>query len=738
MKPIRPEAIFLSVAMLLFGCGMPGEGDERPPVVEEPPPQVNPPLPDRTTRVGFNRLDQPWEGFRNCGDEAVPAFIRPVSDPDQPPLVDGDLSEWAPVPALLESPAGEVRAGFDIGDVRIQASPADLFFAVRGAVTDAAPPVLYMEAGTGYLDGTDQYQEKSQRYFRVTPTGVAGYFDGGWQDLGEQPATARFGEEGFEFRLSRRFLMGEVVSRQLWWVRFFGGEDELERFDVTSMVYLNTLHEGVEKAFEISACAPERHSGLGIVWQQITDTEVSAAAAARIGAVVRYAGSALAGLLGDHSFPVSSVGILVLRRSGAAVPGFMRDTGSALFNRAVTVSEEDLFGPGGDSPADGIALREEVPTGFPRTMTPEQDIFREATGHLLNIYLTSVNPAAPDSLRETVQTALLSKVVRSHAGTWYWLVRVRQELAEARELLQSGPDARAAEVALGFFLDHYWSAEDLLATWGKVSDIPPEDMPAALIRELGALNEGELAGIAADLTTVWVQGQGGDDAALGTTAAIRPVDLLDEDRDGLPAWLEKQQSLDPGRLDTDGDGWSDLAEFVQGSDGLDGARHPAGIVADGYFGDWQDLLPGRVLSDREPAPEGCPAGGDIRNYAALISESGLVAVVRTTADPGRQGLHFALMVDFPALNRSFRVAGHSGSDVFGIFDGPSNELLRQLDAPWANLNGAWEIDLDFRKLGMPDDITNTPVKLRAEVSFDSRRNIFCDDTPWFDPLLSTR
>ena len=108
-----------------------------------------------------------------------------------------------------------------------------------------------------------------------------------------------------------------------------------------------------------------------------------------------------------------------------------------------------------------------------------------------------------------------------------------------------------------------------------------------------------------------------------------PRQTLDDDQDGLFNYYEVTLGTKPSLLDSDGDGWSDGAELLQGSLPNMSLEYPKNIIIDGNFGDWITLNPSLVKYDERNDEKGCSSKIDIDVFGAALLDSSLLFGVST-------------------------------------------------------------------------------------------------------------
>ena len=194
-------------------------------------------------------------------------------------------------------------------------------------------------------------------------------------------------------------------------------------------------------------------------------------------------------------------------------------------------------------------------------------------------------------------------------------------------------------------------------------------------------------------------------------------EVRDLDGDGLPGFLERLYSLDDRSVDSDHDGWSDLAEFVYLADGTPLSGHPSVIVEDGIFDDWHYLIPSRIHKDKLGDSK-CNLG-DIISYSA-IDLHGQVII----------GAELSEKVD---TRYSWRINIRQG-----VGGGEYSLLYRSGKSSFVESNGyirnrAFQNHASYMELiSEAPDVDDLEIKV-----FLYKEDVLCDEVPWFKPWSSS-
>jgi hypothetical protein len=221
------------------------------------------------------------------------------------------------------------------------------------------------------------------------------------------------------------------------------------------------------------------------------------------------------------------------------------------------------------------------------------------------------------------------------------------------------------------------------------------------------------------------------------TPQFHPKHFTDDDGDLLPNFLEFHLASNPHSVDSDGDGWSDLAEFTHNTLLNSAGNHPSQIVPDGLFGDWQALLSSRIENDVGNSNSACTPSMDIQYAGGLISKDELVVV-------GTLNRSFA---ELPAHEWALYIQVKSGSTelLYDIRTSPDHsrvsitqmqDKLRLGTRTYLRPDPrVFELGLhlrDFLPADFPRD--NMELRYRFQIFEKASESLMCDETAWLAPI----
>lgn len=221
-----------------------------------------------------------------------------------------------------------------------------------------------------------------------------------------------------------------------------------------------------------------------------------------------------------------------------------------------------------------------------------------------------------------------------------------------------------------------------------------------------------------------------------------PFELSDEDLDGLPRFFELAVNTNPAREDTDRDGWTDLSEIYALTDPVSTSSRPEGLMPDGSFGDWQELVPDLVMKDEGVNSTGCPSAADVSHYAAIFDgENILIAGAGKDlwVKPPYVRWEVQLDITVPTGKSLFTLRTIRNRYYYDVLAGEDRRVvLRYPSAKPLGIDSMeWFINLSH--LGIDPQIMKfegSNIIYRISTYFEDKERILCDDTPWESPIYS--
>ncbi len=739
-KAARRPGLWLWSAFLVatLACGHKGGdgsggGGSKPPA---DPPKPTPPGASLRTDVDLNPMAYNVPTLTTCLKRQDPFSLPEMTDAL---TVDGAFSDWAKVPTLLSDPLGDAPVGFDVGDVSIASRGEDVAMAVAFAPT--ADGSLNFEWG-GVVARKSVLHSEVRKVLRFYKGQLEQFQDGAWLAVTPDVGTAKAGPNGIELLLTRR-LLGDVVTWPIWWARVFSrNETAATVVDSTFAGYFPSMLSQDDLPFTFSVCSnwTARRQPFSFVQIQDSSSGLNARqtgfpidqAAEWTDQLARLAFDATLDTIGGDALPSARLGVL------STVNTITATTDSTGVGDAWLGDAAPYRGFFSDANRLGPAATEGYPEGA---------VVEQSASLLLDMYLQNLMPTAPAYLTHAMRQALLDHLIIKYLGMSYWL----DYFSPTIDALVAGNDAKsptpistmdpaspvtqAKVVAFGHLLGRDQEPKSLITAWKAAASLvlAGTDPSTALKRALVAERDTDTVGAArfSHLWSGWLEA-GAYDAAMGPDA------MDDKDQDGLPNYLEAKYGTRFDIADTDGDGWTDAAEVILGTDPKLESRSPAVIVADGDFSDWQVLLPKRLNIDKGTAGD-CPKAADINYYSAVVNRDDLIiGAVASDFWPNEPLARWEAVIDFPEKNRQLLVTASGNSHDLVVKKTDSLEVLKRYRraTPTANKTIEWSIHRDAFKLDSYFDSEGAVrIRLRTVYTQDGEDR-FCDETDWFEPSIS--
>jgi hypothetical protein len=227
---------------------------------------------------------------------------------------------------------------------------------------------------------------------------------------------------------------------------------------------------------------------------------------------------------------------------------------------------------------------------------------------------------------------------------------------------------------------------------------------------------------------------------------LEPTLLDDVDGDGLPTFLEHKLGTNLSQRDSDQDHWDDAVEWLLNRSPTNFSESPNAIVADGNFGDWQKLVPRRIHVDRGRSGT-CSGKGDIELYAALASPESLVlgAYGSEFWDSNKDAV-WEVDLDLTSVKKRFLLSAAGGSHTIyldSVTGGEGNAPLQRnrhktFHSGSILAHRVFEFSLHHKDLDLSGSLeAPEAIKVRFRTRYPATNPQFCDETEWFQPVLSS-
>lgn len=707
---------------LSSACGARGQGDHEPDNVSRAPaPAPSPPTKDDGFSLNINSLGYTQPELGAClrsysSDTTLPTLERVD--------INGDFGDWSGSQEVGRDPLGDAPAGFDLGTIMVARVRDDLAFALA---LDRGPDTqVEIELG-GITTEAERVRAEARRVFVLQG---ATLFDlQGGQLLAVDTAAYSVGQSasGSEIFLSER-LLGDVLTWPTFWLKVSTLGGDLRPVDSSSVMLFPSRLARNHADFLFSGCQSWLEQKLPLRLSMVADSGVAIAESKHAvtppdsivnwtSALTRFAINAVGRVLGAVTLPGDRLTVLVVGAAAESTP-------------AVLPGQQR-----GDQSYDYLAFDGRLLSKASAIAQPEFMVIESVVDRVVRMALSQVR-GMPESLVGAMLTAVKDHVIQSTVGQSYWLDKLDSQshvgdgIEAVTPLADGGAWSPAQAARFGHLLAAKLDAKALWSAW-TIAGARLQGGVSALEAFMSALTE--VAGGKVDIAAAYpgwlVRGEFAPD--------WDPRSLADEDGDGLPNYIENAIGSRTDKMDSDGDGWSDWSEHILGSDPKSMLRHPTDLVADGVFGDVLELMPRRVQIDRGHTGS-CPQAADISHFAAVArGHRLLIAAYAANFLRDEPLARWEAVLDLPGQQRQLVVATKAGERLTQIRDGGSSVLMQQQARAVQMGRSAMEWELDSGALGLkPWNEEKEGARIRIRTIYaHSEGDVFCDETPWFAPVL---
>ncbi len=697
------------ILVLCFGalsCSRPGLNDEGPARTPPPSSSDNTQRQDeRSTHVSLGLFESARFTTKTCRG----TMSSPSANLGQAPTVDGSENDWTDRAYTIDDPVGDI-AQSDMSAAKIGLFEGDLFLFAK--TQNPTTDELYIELGGVGLDKNQLFQEQTIHYLRATRDGLSWWRNDNWESLPKDTLFEQSRQAGIEIRLGR-LLLGEVLRFPGWWIKMGVKSSPLASPDEVGMAYFPGDATAGEQKFSFNSCMYEYADGHRGRINQIRDLGVSPEAAEESFNLARLALTKLHEMMGNNELPIRDINFIATKAGRFAKPAFK--------------NSDEIW-------RDHYAIRLDTDAIMRTTSTPwsKESSYQGILENLLGLYLSSKAPKFDRNVRDSFALAMIQTPIATDLGLYYWLsqywLKSEAFLAANKETTDPNVFAKLKSQAFAQIMARHWDMNSLLTAWNAASS--SQSITEFAEKWISSLDENGATNLR-KLLSGWMLDGSYDDA-------YKPAILEDLDGDGLPLFLEEEIGSSPAEADTDRDGWSDMAEWLKKTNPVNSADHPDEIVADGNMGDWRDLIPSRIKADEDNATEECQGFGDIRYYSALAHRNRIViAAELKDAESAPAPLTWQIMVDLPQSRKKLMLASVSGSRAYAVFAGDEGQPVKTYYHPSLSGKKTLEVVIEAEDLQIHEDLTeNHAVNLRITTLMQRNSQHFCDDTPWFSPLIN--
>jgi len=715
----------------LVGCSNAGRAPDKPQGPEQPKPTGEEDAGRKgeknyNTSVGFLLSPQTNLIVDDC---LAPTRTPTMLVMDEDLVLDGEVNEWSGIPVLTKDAAGDSKGEIDLTNTAIAFAKGDLSESVAGYVqwrgaSNLSTREVFVEFGRYQSGENDAQQWEQNRVFRFDSKGVSEFRFGSWVDASSS-AEWKAGVHALEWRIDRRQL-DSALLKPFWWTRTYVRAGSAED-DATGVVFLPSVDHDSGQKLSHKWCYSDSNDKVPAIFQFIRTNDTDPDLANKVFNVARLAYDSLQSVLGYKYFPSNQLTVIASSKKFQDHPFMIPDLYDGSAYRPLQVEldkklvQELRYGSYsklyewflGEYSRQYLAWygSEEGEAFYLDWLSMMLRTRAEAKVYSVHSRLTSYHQSIEPYLEDYQAVEPIPDLYQRLAGEFD-----SQAEKNRVQLLANSKVKAAAEVTL-FRFDLSLFLESWRLGAGQFQSI--------LQSQTGSVDEVDKVWMG------WFDGR-------PYSAAYSPVWLADPDNDGLPDFMESQLGSNSQMLDTDEDGWSDYAEVFARTNFDDASHRPRNIIADGYFNDWQELLPAEILKPDATLSSKCPAEAGIMAVAALASGSTLIvslAPKKIDYSGAVKNLSWEIQLQLAYSQRTLILRAEQGFYGFSIIDAKSGEHISWVPTVTKNVAPAGEWVIDFEKYGIDAQLEkNQAVKIKITSILEEKERHLCSSSPWLLPL----
>lgn len=685
----------LCTLFICFVMSCSENGNTEGPILDLPtPPRPSPPAPSDLS-IEFTKVTPDHALIKKCKY----AFAARAPTKSEPVLLDGFFEDWLGRGRIYQDSLTDSRQALGLSSFGMHMGEEDLFFRIALDGVRSPEESIFIELYSGFFNqGSFELSERAVLEFTLEDARVN--FGSGWIELDHKTVEMASGKDGTELRLSRNMLLHGVIASPLWGVRVSIGDKD-GWIDYSSVV----LNRGVDAEgfgfFEESGCYPDETQPLSFQYQEFVSKSVPYEQASPILELVRYTESHLGKVFMGEDFPVNNIPVLVTEKP--VLYRWMKPIENFYLGGTASKSILAIQVAGG---AFGLQGHKD----FTFEANSQIATFEELLSRMVDAFFYGRAHERLLPLLDVFKSAVTSGMIKDSLGVYQWLEYIQRS-------------EHITEEKLGVLLEDTVGMQTLSATaldvtepeafWQSLSQSSPEDDYQIRYLEESFNNIGNHEELSS---------------------------FEDGDDDGLPDFFEIAQALNPAKHDSDGDGWSDLGELILKTDANSSYSKPSVLIADGHFGDFIDLMPGRIYEQTSDPSIGCDNASDLTGFTALLLDGELMVAVRlreegtrdadSLKDPG--GIRWEIELDLKQVADPRRVLVTRGGRLIEVRN-RDGALIKQIRSALPLGIHALELVLSKEILDVADITKDT--LLRISSYRNDATQILCDRSRWFQAFF---
>ena len=645
---------------------------------------------DSIGKTQLNSFLREIDSQKPCRFTSSPPGIDLMADK----VIDGEFSDWLGIEPTILDGEKDSSGIFDLKSFRAGRYNSDLLFSVHGHDNVLRDQKVKLDILGGYYANNGEVRLDRLKSISITRSTIEIIDKGGIYTFPEHLMDVVWSEQGLEGRIDVNYGLKEVFLYPIWGIVVSIVENDVVVDSSHAMFFKGAVDQGFRQ-FSLNTCLDDEFSYLPVSFQEIRSIERSVSLSDK-GAqdafgMVRNVEYGISQLFEQSSYGVSSIPVII--SSSPVSSNYMDDVvdGLGIVNYWGSGDKFQLAGYDRDIHDSNLESLTQIDTTdalagiiLKSWLHHDIDLFKFIRGYVVARYVI----ARLDSYQLVL---LLSNHQNS---TYFRLGSILGTILYDQDILP--------------LLDG--ESPDFRLVWRKIVERFGLDLPKDLV-EL-ALDESSIS-------------------------SLIDAYLEDEDYDGIPRFYELKLGTDPSLSDSDGDGWTDLAETTisdpnQG-DPLNESVYPPAIIADGSFGDVHDLVPAGVKVSSEGVPPECSRVSDFKSYIALVSPKGLYVGIETFGGiENDKVVRFEFNIDITSIKKNFKSVLRTEGNTVELFRGDTGGLKVKEKLPFSFQGPAFEIYFPVTEFGH-EELKVEDLKIQVRSFLDNVSNIYCDETPIFQP-----
>ena len=678
------KSSILAIALLAITCGQDGEQQNPPP--EPKAPSIDGKPIQRPLTVSFTDHKKHEDFIKNCQYPMPFPSLKSQTGIK----VDGRFQDWDLFGVSQKDPEGDHRRSADLTSYGAALGERDLFVAIATKERLKPEESLFLEFFTGHFS-EESFHFSESLLVSIQNSTIKHTFGGPWQSPPTEAIKLAHGEDGIEIALSRDYLLAGILHAPIFGFRVSLGDKE-SWLDYSSILLSLGVKAKGYGFFREAGCFKDDDAATPLAYKEMIANNIPHETALKAKRLVRYAAHQLGAALGENSFPVDTIQVLMTDKPLSFHP--MQPPPEFYLSGT---AKNSLFGLEVKNAVAGLSQN----TPFWLEENPQKAAFEDLLAHMVHQSLSTREKASFAPLKALLAAGITAGIIKEHLGIYAWSSYIQKK-------------EHAPQQKLGFMLEHYLGYQNL------ASALAESENPAAFWQKTISLkpDSGDI------LNNISLQYSHPEKAFLAKH-------FTDTDHDGLLNFFETTGGEEP---DSDKDGWSDLGELFLGTDPENIHSRPAMLFADGLFSDFVNLMPDRIESQTKKPAQGCPAISDLLSYTALQKEGALMigASIGTSnkASKKEEPITWQIEIEGDSMDQKRVIKIPRGENTYHILD-QNLSTIKIAHGPRPHAIYAIEIYLNTQSLNLPSLPERLKIKISSSLADGTMTQ--CDESKKFAP-----